>query len=264
MGAQLSDERLQNAIETSDIDIPEIPGQITHLKIPGVRGYCSPSRNATLNRVGGARLKIDQVDGVIARVREFFAQRRSGFTWMVGPNTVPTDLGERLLAAGLTKDAESAGMALTDLTHPIPATAPVLVREVSDDAYRAASGMIARAFDLTEPVVGKLIDSQLVMRNRIAQHHYLAYLDTGQPVAYGSIMYLPSLPVALLGGAATLIEHRGKGIYTTLLAVRIARAHADGRAATIVQADRATSAPICAKYGFRELCHLTAYSYPAE
>jgi predicted GNAT family N-acyltransferase len=260
----VSDERLRDAIETSDIDFPEIPGQIMHLKIPGVKGYYSPSPSAALNRVGGARLNADQVDGVIARVRDFFTKRRSGFTWVVGSSTTPTDLGERLLAAGLTRDAESAGMALTDLTRPIPSTSSVQVREVSDDAYRAASGMIARAFDLTVQVVEKLIDSQLIIRDRIEQHHYLAYLDTGQPIAYGSIMYLPALPVALLGGAATLKEHRGKGIYTTLLAKRIARAYSDDREAAVVQADRATSAPICAKYGFRELCHLTAYTYPAE
>jgi len=40
---------------------------------------------------------------------------------------------------------------------------------------------------------------------------------------------------------------------------RLDDARADGREAAVIQADRNTSAPICAKLGFRELCSLEVY-----
>ena len=78
--------------------------------------------------------------------------------------------------------------------------------------------------------------------------------------AYG----LPTEVNRLLGGAATLEEHRGKGLYTALVARRLADARADGRTAAIIQADRRTSAPIAAKLGFQELCGLEFFASSGE
>ena len=72
-------------------------------------------------------------------------------------------------------------------------------------------------------------------------------------------MYVPDSPIVLLGGAATVPEARGHGAYTALVKRRLDDARADGREAAIIQADRNTSAPICAKLGFKELCSLELY-----
>jgi predicted GNAT family acetyltransferase len=56
-------------------------------------------------------------------------------------------------------------------------------------------------------------------------------------------------------------EHRGRGIYSALVAKRLADARADGRSAAVIQAVRSTSAPICAKLGFREVCALEFYAW---
>jgi predicted GNAT family acetyltransferase len=74
-------------------------------------------------------------------------------------------------------------------------------------------------------------------------------------------VYLPDSPIVLLGGAATLPEHRGRGIYSALVAKRLADARADGRTAAVIQAARSTSAPIAAKIGFREICGLEFYAW---
>jgi len=68
----------------------------------------------------------------------------------------------------------------------------------------------------------------------------------------------------LLGGAATLEEFRGQGTYTALVARRLADARADGRTAAVIQGDRRTSAPICAKLGFREICGLELFASAHE
>ena len=94
----------------------------------------------------------------------------------------------------------------------------------------------------------------------IKTRSYFAYLDGEAPVAWSYLVYIPDSPLVLLGGAATLAEQRGHGVYTALVARRLADARADGRAAAIIQADRDTSAPICAKLGFRELCGLEIFA----
>jgi len=88
----------------------------------------------------------------------------------------------------------------------------------------------------------------------------VASLDGDQPVAWSYLVYLPDSPTVLLGGAATLEEYRGHGIYTALVARRLADARVDGRTAAVIQGDRKTSAPICAKLGFREICGLEMFA----
>jgi predicted GNAT family acetyltransferase len=66
-------------------------------------------------------------------------------------------------------------------------------------------------------------------------------------------------PVAVLQGAATLDAHRGHGIYTAMVAARVADARAMGKEAAVLQGDRKTSAPICVKLGFEEVCSVDLY-----
>jgi N-acetylglutamate synthase-like GNAT family acetyltransferase len=62
-------------------------------------------------------------------------------------------------------------------------------------------------------------------------------------------------------GAATLTAYRGQGVYTALMAQRLADARAMGMEAAILQADRTTSAPICANLGFEEVCSIDLYAW---
>src|SRR5205814_500273 len=71
-------------------------------------------------------------------------------------------------------------------------------------------------------------------------------------------------PAPALGRAATRPGPRGPGLYAALLARGLADARADGGTAAVIQADRATSAPICAKLGFRELCGLEMFAAISE
>ena len=73
------------------------------------------------------------------------------------------------------------------------------------------------------------------------------------PVATAGMLYMPDLPIALLLSSATLPDFRGYGIYTSLMARRLADARQDGIEAAVIQAVRATSAPICRKLGFVEI-----------
>ena len=122
--------------------------------------------------------------------------------------------------------------------------------------------MMARAYDMPEEVA-RFFNVLLAMTDsKVKNRGYFAYVDGGsEPVAWSYLVYLPDSPIVLLGGAATVPEHRGRGIYSALVAKRLADARADGRRAAVIQAVRATSAPICAKLGFREVCGLEFYAW---
>ena len=68
-------------------------------------------------------------------------------------------------------------------------------------------------------------------------------------------------PGVLLGGAATVGDLRGLGVYTSLVARRLADARAAGAGAAVIQAVRGTSAPVCAKLGFEEMLPLEFYAW---
>ena len=123
------------------------------------------------------------------------------------------------------------------------------------------SEMMARAYGLPIEVMRVFNEYLAAGSERIKSRGYFGYVDGNErPIAWSYLAYIPDSPTVLLGGAATLEEHRGHGLYTALVARRLADARADGRTAAIIQADRKTSAPICAKLGFREICGLEIFA----
>ena len=84
------------------------------------------------------------------------------------------------------------------------------------------------------------------------------------PVAWGTMLHLPDQPIVELGGAATVSEQRGKRIYTSLVAHRLRDARERGAEAAVIQAAQTTSAPVCRKLGFIELCGLETYAWIPE
>jgi N-acetylglutamate synthase-like GNAT family acetyltransferase len=116
---------------------------------------------------------------------------------------------------------------------------------------------VDRAYAMTEAL---FFSSEPIVR-RV----YLAFVEgVDYPVATAGMLYLPDQPIALLLSSATLPDFRGYGIYTTLIARRLADAHQDGIEAAVIQAVRATSAPICRKLGFVEIMPMELYVGYAE
>ena len=107
------------------------------------------------------------------------------------------------------------------------------------------------------------------MLNQISQglevYAYVAYeKNENKPVGIGAILYVPGTKIGLLGGAATLPEFRGKGIYSAMLKLRNEKAKRDGKDYLIIQAKEASSAPIAAKNGFEKVCELPSYVWRKE
>ena len=257
-----AEDTLIAAIESSLQVYPPVSGLSEDLAVKGVRGRVTDLSHPLANLVGMADIAPDAVDATLKMVRNRYSRGRKAYGWVTGPLTRPHDLGARLVASGLVKEDEMAGMVLTDLASPIAVDPKIEIREATLHDAQAASGMMARAYDMPEEVA-RFFNVLLAMTDsKVKNRGYFAYVDGAtEPVGWSYLVYLPDSSIVLLGGAATLPEHRGRGIYSALVAKRLADARADGRSAAVIQAVRSTSAPIAAKLGFREVCGLEFYAW---
>jgi GNAT superfamily N-acetyltransferase len=259
----VSDAVLVGAIESSLFAYAPLAGLSTPLGIKGMKGRVTPLSHPLANLVGMAQLAEADTAPTIDAVKARFAKERKAFGWVTGPLTRPPDLGQRLGAAGLQPIAHLAGMA-APVDLKVHANTDVKIREVNPEEQSRETDMMGRAYGMP-PEVAALFVRLVSESPGIKSRGYFAYLDgSPAPVAWSYLVYLSASPVVLLGGAATLAEARGKGIYSALVKRRLEDAQRDGREAAVIQADRDTSAPICAKLGFRELCSLEVYAWSPE
>jgi GNAT superfamily N-acetyltransferase len=250
---------LVDAIESTLFIYPSVPGLSQDLGIPGLRGRLTKVSHSLANLCGDARFSEREADSLIAKVKHRYGDL--AFGWITGPSTRPVDLPARLEAAGFHNVDSIAGMALTDLALPIEVSPRARVREVSWQVAVENSELMARAYGLPTEVMRVFNEIIAATSDRIKARAYVASLDDDDAIAaWSSLVYVPNSSTVVLGGAATLKAYRGQGLYTALVARRLADARADGRTAAVIQGDRRTSAPICAKLGFRELCGLEFYA----
>ena len=258
MSTAIAERGLVEAIESTLFIFPSVSGLTHDLGIAGLRGRVTKVSHPIANFCGDARFSEREADTLIEKVRQRYGHLEFG--WVTGPSTKPLDLPRRLEAAGLKHEESLAGMSLTDLATPIAVNPAVRVKEVSMPDALAHADMMARAYGFPIDVMRLFNDMVAASADRIRTRVYFAYVDGDDPVAWSYLTYVADSPTVLLGGAATLEDYRGHGAYTALVAQRLADARADGRTSAIVQADRKTSAPICAKLGFRELCGLEIFT----
>ena len=259
----IAERELVEAIESTLFIYPAVHGLSQDLGIPGLRGRVTKLSHPLANLCGDARFSEREADSMIEKVRQRYGDL--AFGWLTGPSTRPADLPARLEAAGLQHIDSIAGMALTDLAVPIEVNPKSRVREITWQDAIANSDVMARAYGMPTEVMRVFNEIVALSADRIKARAYVATLDDDDKVvAWAWLVYLPDSPTVLLGGAATLEEYRGHGLYTALVARRVSDARADGRTAAVIQGDRRTSAPICAKLGFREICGLEIFASAHE
>jgi hypothetical protein len=258
----VSNDQLLAEVERTLFVYPEVPGLVDDLRVRGVMGRESPVSHPIANLVGCAALDDANADETIGAVRDRFAASSKSFGWITSPTSRPSDLPRRLVDAGLVKADELAGMVLTDLAVPIRANPDVEVRAASVEEQRQAIHMTATAYGLPLDVAGWFTEALIRASGRLRSTMYHAFLpDHKGPVAFGNLVFVPDTSIVLLGGAATVSDLRGRGIYTSLVARRLADARAAGADAAVIQAVRGTSAPVCASLGFKEILPLDFYAW---
>jgi len=255
-----SKEAILRALENSIFEFPEMPGRWEVLDFPGVRAHATPQTSHPIgNLVGVSTLTEDNADAVIAQVRDFYAERAHTVGWWVNPSPTPGDLVSRLAAAGFAKVIAQAGQVLTNMGLAIKVNPAVTVSQATHEDRDDLIRVYATAYPLPEEIAAVWTD---VLPRAAGGRHYLAFLaGVAGPVAVASMFPFPKSTVAVMQGAATLNAYRGNGVYTALMAKRLMDARAMGMEAAILQADRTTSAPICANLGFEEVCSIDLYAW---
>lgn len=207
-------------------------------------------------------------DAKIAEAIDRFRQRGIGFTWFVSPFDEPKDLAERLERHGLILAGDTVGMARVGLTPTDiainPAVAVEAIRGDDEAAIEAQSQIYARCFNWTARQLDErrpgFLEEYRDPKRQAIERGYLARLD-GRPVGTATLIYRVGL--AYMGGAAVLPEARGRKVYATLLAHRLADADARGYHIAAIQAGP-MSRPIVAKYGFKPYTQRRIYGWMPE
>ncbi|WP_427917866.1 GNAT family N-acetyltransferase [Streptomyces sp. cg40] len=200
-------------------------------------------------------------DAVIAEQIAYYTGLGRDFEWKLYGHDLPTDLGQRLTAAGFTPEpqetlmiGEIAALALDaelpDGIRLLPATDRAGIDFVADvheqafgtDSSRLRSSLLAQLAADPDTVVA------------------VVALAGDEPVSAARMELVPGTPFAGLWGGGTVESWRGRGIYRALVAHRT-RIAAD-RGYRYVQVDASDqSRPILERLGLTPLTTTTPYLY---
>ncbi|MFD8820257.1 GNAT family N-acetyltransferase, partial [Streptomyces sp. NPDC059627] len=193
-------------------------------------------------------------DRAIADQIEFFAAHGREFEWKLYGHDLPSDLGDRLTAAGFEPEpaetlmvGEVAGLSLDtrlpDGVRVLPATDRAGIELVVDvhekafgtDGSRLRHRLLARLADQPESVVA------------------MVALAGDEPVSAARVELVPGAEFAGLWGGGTVQGWRGRGLYRALVAHRARVAAAHG--CRYLQVDASPmSRPILERLGFHARC----------
>lgn len=214
----------------------------------------TPHRNLLLS----ADLGPD-VDADIRTIRRHFAATGVPARWWIGAWCRPTDLADRLAAAGLVEETPVEGMELAlDGTWspptgwaPPPGAGPEVV-PVDGPLVADYLGVLQEGLGLpAEPLARIRGDLERHLAGALGRTFAQALVD-GQPVGAGSARMVGD-GHGHLDGSVVLPAHRGRGAYRALVAHRVAWAAAEGARHVTIHAVRDTAAPICRRLGFRDV-----------
>jgi len=144
----IDEQTLLYALETSAFLVPELPGRVERLGVPGIQGRITADSDPFANLVGAATLDEGNADETIWQVCEIYAGWNKEFGWLVSPLSTPFDLPARLEGAGLVKSVAMAGMVCTDLSRPIASNPAVYIHEATADDVEAAIHTLADAMEI--------------------------------------------------------------------------------------------------------------------
>lgn len=184
--------------------------------------------------------------------------------WIVGSSAQPPDVAERLVARGFVKEIEWAGLALRDLSVPIPTNPDLVIEPLSRanaEEYAAYCAASDPSGDPRVPAERLAAAYRFVEANAPDAGIYLGRIDG--TIAACVVSHIEPTGVVYLRNAETRPEFRNRGIYLSLVAHRLAVARSRGCSAAVVQAQTRSSAPILLKRGFERVTTIWGLARPS-
>jgi hypothetical protein len=204
------------------------------------------------NGVSYARWRPEEVEIRAKEIIDVFRARNARFTWQVGPNTDAVGLSSVLAANGLHREVDAL---LLTSKIPIRGRLPEHdLRLVEEHDERTATDAIRIDRDRSLDEVRARVEVRMRYLNCATRRGggVIAYRRE-LAVGYGAWRYGSDGETVYLHQASTLRPHRRTGVYTAILGWRLDRAVRDGKTTAVVVAERASTAPILMRKGFREV-----------
>lgn len=202
-----------------------------------------------------------ELDRFIARQRDYFAARGEEVEWKTHSHDLPTDLPDRLRAAGFQPEAPEtvviaeAGTVAAAADSPLPAgvalrqitSYPDLLRMMQMQSEVFGRDLCWRAEELARQIEAAPDETVVIVA------------ESGEEMLCGArIAFEAGGEFAGLWGGATHSRWQGRGIYRAVLAARARLAVERGVRYVYVDAS-AQSAPILLRLGFSSVTTTTPY-----
>lgn len=246
------DDQLRGASESADVPT-STDGPVLRVEYPS-RGFVS---YRSLEGLDGAEL-----DALIARQRDYFAAKNQPVEWKTRGHDLPTDLPERLTAAGFVPEeretvviGESAD--IVERLRGRESVEGVTIRRTEDPQdFARIAAMESTVWNQD----WSWLTDDLVSRHATGMTDIFIADADGEVVSAAWAVYKKNTDFTGLWGGSTLEEWRGKGIYKALVAARAARAAELGYRYLQVDASD-DSSPILQRLGFVAVTTTTPYVY---
>jgi GNAT superfamily N-acetyltransferase len=227
---------------------------------PLLRWLGLASRGFVLYRdLGG--LEGAELDALIARQVQVFAERGERFEWKLHGHDRPTDLPKRLRAAGFVpEDTETVVIGpAADIAGEAPLPEGVSLREVTSRADFERIAALEQAVWGPEDQQSWLVEMLESERAVDPEALTVVVAEAGANVVCAAwIRFEGETEFATLWGGATLPDWRRRGIYRALVAHRASLAVARGFRYLETDAS-ADSRPILERLGFTPVTTTTPY-----
>lgn len=222
-------------------------------RIPGVRGFHSPSDDPEASKLGFSEPPRDGADSVMRQVFDYFDQRQLAFTWIADPEIEGGLAARDLERAGLERRYEMRlmGLRASDPVHP--GETDVRVVELPPRACLEAVVRLSETFHISTEVIRQALFGGGEAPDLSATRGYRAVNDRGETMGVGFLHLMPGSGVATLRYGVVFDPHRGRGAYRSLARRRAQDARALGAQFIVAHADARTSAAILERLGMRSL-----------
>jgi len=213
------------------------------------------------NIVFGARLKPELVDDTIKTIVEKARIRNVPLRWLVGQDTEPADLGDRLLSYGFTTSGLAPLMAIDLLSMKTDLAGPsnLVITEIRDnDSFETWYRVFAQGFGIPRERELALPRWYGAVRNLDLPFHFYLAFQNGKPVAISQLFLAEG--VAGLYCVATIPEARKQGIGYAVSLKPLQDAFDMGYRVGTLQSSK-MGKPIYSKMGFTECGQMAAYQW---
>ena len=230
---------------------------------PGVTWLITGIQHPFTNAVIRARFEPAGLDRAIKSVLEHFEDRNAPFSWWVGPDSKPADLGARLEAHGLSYSEQVRGMAadLAGLVDGLQMPPRLSVLPVSSDEILEQWVETAVAgFGLPRSSGQACFDLFAGLGYRLPLRCYSGLLGN-RPVAV-SQLFLAS-GVAGVYWVATVPEARRRGFGSAVTLAALADAYRSGYRIGILHPSE-LGLRVYRRLGFRQHCRLRCAVWRGE